>query len=261
MIEEIKNRLLEQNKNWLAIITGGTGSGKSWSALRLAEMIDPDFNITKVCFTSKDFMKTLNSDKIKKGACIVFDEAGVGIPSREWYSVSNKLINYVLQTFRHRNLAVIFTTPSFEFIDSQARKLFHFYFETMKIYRRAGVCILKPLMIQHNPRLGKTYFKYPEYPEGLLKRLKVHKPSHELIMAYERKKKLFSKKLGEDIEETLAAASEKERKSKPLTDEECIKIIKKKLKGEKVTASKIRSVVPVSYHRAEELRDKIKRTY
>ena len=37
--KRIRVRLLYQNKNWLAIITGDTGSGKSYSALRIAKKI------------------------------------------------------------------------------------------------------------------------------------------------------------------------------------------------------------------------------
>jgi len=250
---EIRDRLLNRNKNWLAIICGSTGSGKSWSALRLAELIDPRFSIQQVCFTPQEFMKLLNSGIVKKGSCVVFDEAGVGMPSREWYSLSNRLLSYILQTFRHKNLAVIFTSPSFEFIDSQARKLFHHYFETIRIDRVGEYVILKPLAIQHNPRLAKTYYKYPEYSNCRLTRLKVNKPSEELIRAYENKKNLFSKKLGKDIEESLTPKLEE--KKPQLTDEEIIKIIKKKLKG-KVTVAKIRTIIPLSYNKASIIKEK-----
>jgi ABC-type dipeptide/oligopeptide/nickel transport system ATPase component len=43
IIESVKRRINHQNKNWLAIICGETGSGKSYSALRLAEMIESFF--------------------------------------------------------------------------------------------------------------------------------------------------------------------------------------------------------------------------
>jgi len=106
-------------------------------------------------------MALLNSGELHTGNMIIFDEAGVGIPSREWYSISNKVISYILQTFRRENLGVMFTTPSLDFIDSQARKLFHSYLETKHINREEKYVTLKYMNIQNNPKEGKIYYKYP----------------------------------------------------------------------------------------------------
>jgi len=122
---------------------------------------------------------------------IVFDEAGVGMPAREWFSISNKMIGYILQTFRHQNLGVIFTTPDFSFIDVQARKLFHSYFETSMIDRQKNCAVLKWMNISVSPRYGKIYFIYPviqqDYHRMKLKRINIPHPSQELTTAYEMK--------------------------------------------------------------------------
>ena len=54
------NRINRYNKNWLCIVCGATGSGKSYTALKIAETVDPNFNIKKVVFTAKDFMNLIN---------------------------------------------------------------------------------------------------------------------------------------------------------------------------------------------------------
>lgn len=38
------HKRIEENRNFIAIFTGDTGSGKSYSAIRLAEMVDTTFS-------------------------------------------------------------------------------------------------------------------------------------------------------------------------------------------------------------------------
>lgn len=201
-IKNVKNRLHKRNKNWLAIVCGETGSGKSYTALKIAKAIDPSFNIDRVVFTVKEFMELVTSKKIKRGMVIVFDEAGVQIASREWYSLRNKSINYVLQTFRHQNLGVIFTTPTFDFIDKQTRKLFHAYIETQKINKKHKYVLVKWLNLQPNPKYDKTYFKYQRTSkDGTYKinRVKIYKPEKDLITEYERKRRKYTTKLKNEV--------------------------------------------------------------
>ena len=135
---DLFRRRIRNNKNCLVIFTGDTGSGKSYGALRFAEKLDPEFNEKRIVFTPDKFLEIIRHDKeLHSGNVIIFDEAGVGMASREWYSIQNKILSYVLQTFRFKNLIVIFTVPDFTYIDSQARKLFHFYFETSKILKKS----------------------------------------------------------------------------------------------------------------------------
>jgi len=158
-IKRIRARLLFQNKNWLGIICGETGSGKSYSALSLGYLIS---NRVHVVFTPLEFLSLLNSSKIRKADVVIFDEAGVGMSSREWYSVQNKLLGTVLQTFRNMNVAVIFTTPNLSFIDVQARKLFHNYLETAYLDYETEEAFLKVFDIQINSRIDKIYWKRPK---------------------------------------------------------------------------------------------------
>jgi hypothetical protein len=202
IVHYIKQRI-SKNKNFLGIICGSTGSGKSFSAIELARQVDPNFTLDRCVFKVKDLMANLNEAKLYKGACLVFDEAGVGIPAREWYSISNKLINYVLQTFRHKNLVVLFTTPDFSFIDSSARKLFHCYFETSGIDYKNKVSYLKPLFIQNAPKIGKTYYKYLRvfYRGNIatVRRVSLPCPPSEIIKEYENRKKNFTHDLNRGV--------------------------------------------------------------
>ena len=67
-----------RKKNAGFIVTGATGSGKSWFALKLASDLDPTFNVERVVYNTEAFLKLLvegdSKGKLKPGCAIVFDE-------------------------------------------------------------------------------------------------------------------------------------------------------------------------------------------
>tara|TARA_Y100000310_G_scaffold158454_1_gene157861 strand:+ start:122 stop:1009 length:888 start_codon:yes stop_codon:yes gene_type:complete len=215
-LERIKTRLLRNNKNWLAICCGDTGSGKSYSALALANAISPRGITIKrnVVFNPIQFMERVNNKAdLKKGDIIIFDEAGVGMSSREWYSVQNKLLGSILQTFRNLNLGVIFTTPNLSFIDVQARKLFHNYMETSTIDYEKQIGYLRVYDIQHNSRLDKTYYKTPKFTMGFnkigMKHLGVKKLDDKLCKEYEKVKTEYTENLNQKALEQMKDTGKK----------------------------------------------------
>lgn len=201
---------IKNNKNFLCVITGPTGSGKSYSALKLAEILDPTFNINRVAFKAIEFMRILSTEP-EAGSVIVFDEAGVEMNSRNWQTKINKVINYVLQTFRHRNYIVIFTSPHFGFVDKASRQLFHAHFETVSINRDEKTSLLKPKFVQVNQDSGKIYKKYlrvsSRYGFSPINKLKLRLASKKLLADYESKKMEFTQNLNmeilEDLEESI----------------------------------------------------------
>lgn len=216
---------IERNKNFIACITGQTGSGKSWSALRLAESLDPDFNIDNVCFTAKQFMALINN-KVKplhKGSNLIFDELQVTMGHLDYQSLQAKLLNYILQTFRHRCFVLWVTSPHFNFINASARKLFHSRMETVSINPNKKQVSLKPLLLQVNQDTGDVYRKYLRVwtkGQGItpLKMIRLSMPSKELIQAYEQKKNEFTQELNQSIARDLQRLEDKENKPKPLTE-------------------------------------------
>lgn len=210
-VKRVRARMLFQNKNWLAIICGETGSGKSYSALSLAHLIGGKVHVV---FTPVEFLRLLNSQKLSKGDVIVFDEAGVGMSSREWYSVQNKLLGTILQTFRNMNVAVIFTTPNLSFIDVQARKLFHSYLETSYLDYEAEEAYLKAYDIQVNSRLDKLYYKLPRFQDKngrvlTMSHLVLNKPDSKVVEYYESLKSQYTKRLNEDALSELTKPKER----------------------------------------------------
>jgi len=236
------------NKNLLIIICGPTGSGKSFTAMTLAKIIDHDFNVKeRVVFTVEQFMELLNSGKLKRGSVVIWDEAGVGIPAREWYTISNKAINYVLQTFRHMNLCVIFTTPSFDYIDKQTRLLFHVYIETVKIDTHNNRVVCKIMENQFNPAMGKEYRKY-FWIDGIKKeRINVGKPTQNMINDYEDIKLKFSRKLREDVTKDVQHVQE-QLTARRITDEEIQAELRKM--NQRPTTAEVQRIFKIGKDRA-----------
>jgi ABC-type oligopeptide transport system ATPase subunit len=198
------------NKNVMIILVGGCGSGKSYAGLTLGTLVDPTFGIDRVVFGAEDFLRLINSE-LPAGSVVMWDEAGVGIPAREWQSISNKLISYVTQTFRHQNLVVMFSVPSFDFVDKNLRALFDLCLITAGINKTEQICYLKPQFLQNNPRYAKIYskYKYANYngARGKVNRTFVSIPPLWLRRAYETKKQMFTNKLNKSAQKSLTESN------------------------------------------------------
>lgn len=225
LIQYIDDRIKKRNKNFMMVIVGPTGSGKSYATLRLAELLDPDFNIDRCCFRAKEFMgcinKLIQEGKAKAGTVVVWDEVGVEHNAREFMTISNRVINYFFQTCRHLNLIILMTLPLLSSIDSASRKLMHAIAETNSINTSRKTCSLKIKMLQTNVISGKEYLKYLRYKKNqrVYKscRIKVNLPSKNLLEQYEKKKKEFTDYLNRTIMKELERVDDRDRIKKALS--------------------------------------------
>jgi len=226
LVAQIKKRI-QRKKNFVACIVGETGSGKSYYALRLAELIKPNFDVNlNVVFTAKDFLKRINDrdpeTMLKKGDVLIFDEAGTGegISSREWWNLTNRLINYMLQTFRYRQIICFFTVPLQHFIDKQARELVHCVITMQKILHNKKIARARIKCIQPNYMTGKIYAKRPivyvaGFPPRKIDMLGLRIPSKNLRREYERKKDVWNREFGKKLLRELEIKESDEKKDEP----------------------------------------------
>lgn len=235
-------RTTKQNKNNLISLVGKTGSGKTYTAMSICEIMSKmdgvPFGIEHVVFSLRELMDLINSGNLKRGSKIVFDEPQVSISAREFQSTANKVFNFLLSTFRHRNLTLFFCTPFESLLDKNTRRLFHGRFETLSINRKNNTCRIKPRFLEYSDYKVEPYRKQLiilfENEEGTRKSEKlfywdVPKPSQKLIDQYEEKKLQFTNNLNKNISETLkkfdesgksltAEQVEEKAKRKPLTE-------------------------------------------
>ena len=244
-VSYIKQRI-RKNKNFLGFCSGPTGSAKSYSSIRMCEELDPEFNIDRIVFGGLALMRLINSGTLKKGSAIVFEEAGIELSNKNWQSTTNKMLNYLLQTFRHRNFILIFNSPYMDFVDASTRKLFHAEFRTVGIDFKKNEAKLKPVFLQYNSRLKKFYYHRLKVitPEGNLPVdiWRVAKPSEPLRILYEAKRKKFTGKLNRDIVAELEAVENKGVKKKTLTDvqEDTLTMLREGMTIEKIALKRQR---------------------
>jgi hypothetical protein len=225
-IRWIKKRI-SCNLNFISLFQGATGIGKTWSAISMARMIDEEFNVNQIVFDFKELMAVINSDwfKQKKWKIIIFDEPQITISNRNWQSLNNKMMNWLLSTFRHQNVILVFCSPYVDFLDSQSMKLLHCIFECVGVNKKTDLSRVRPKIQQYNSYMKKTY----QHPLYVIKGKKVialrdwyiPKPSMALIEQYEEKKSAFTSNLNKDILDKLNDLSkdkkpETTRSAKPI---------------------------------------------
>ena len=194
---------IRKNKNVLICICGGTGSGKSYAALQLADMIQQrtikqPLRHDQIVFDGIQFMK--RTETLEKGSVIIWDEIGVGLNSRRSMSNINIALNNKFQVFRFQNLITIFTTPDFGYIDVATRKLLHAYMDTVQIDFKTNLNKVKLLQVQNNPKMSKIYYHtFQVLASGgnryRMPHVFIKKPRDDLIRDYENHKKGFNKEL------------------------------------------------------------------
>ena len=202
---------VESGKNVLCGVFGETGGGKSISTLQIMRGLylyrygkEPtdDYLLKHTFFKAKPFLEDmqklaqyLKDTGKKKKQVWLFDEAGVEASSRSWQSLQNKIIGWLAQTFRNLQQIIFFTTPSLSFLDSNVRKLLHFYLEAVDIDKKKSICILKPLQMQYNTRMDKIYYHNLQYPtqKGIIEVevMGCPKITDELEAKYENAKATF----------------------------------------------------------------------
>jgi len=212
---------VERNKNFVGLIVGPTGSGKSYTAVSIGEMMDPNFTIDRVVFHPIDLMNQIQNADLKPGSVLVFEEVGIAMDSANWQTGIIKMLKYVLETFRHRRFILLMTVPNATFLFKSGRMLLHGLFEMTGIDKANNMALMKPKLCQYSDLRNKMYYKYLRVvgPTGSrkLKTWAVPKPSEPLRLAYEAKKKAFTDKLFEDVSSFLTNPEKKKEKFKDVT--------------------------------------------
>lgn len=259
-VRYIKSRI-DKKKNFLCLVSGQTGGGKSYTCLSVALMLDKNFTADRIVFGLSGLMKLINSgENFPAGTVFVWDEFQIEGSSRNWQSLTNKLLNSLLSTFRHRNFILLINSPYEDFIDSQSRKLLHANWEVTGINYEKEKTIIKPMIVQYNGRRKQFYYKYLRIRtnKGIspVTKWSVPRPPKWITDTYELMKHQFTNNLNKSIERQLnknELISNKEI-TKQLTDKQAeVLTSMKELDGNtSLVADKLKmSVRNVQFHIAQ----------
>ncbi|MGB3907458.1 MAG: hypothetical protein WBL02_03380 [Methanomethylovorans sp.] len=187
----IKHRINIEDKSQMLLIVGEMGSGKSLAAVSIACKIDPSFDVCpRIVYTVPDFLDTLI--KMKKGQCIIFDEAGVGVPAREWQHAQNKIMSIITQILRYKNVCCIFTTPNIRLLDINVREAMNGFIKPRYIDTKhnVNVCKYKIIMVNDDGVVVKRDFIYYDGKSGaageIIDPLYIPRPNQEIEEHYKK---------------------------------------------------------------------------
>jgi len=108
MVEEIKrirNNVLNKDRDFVLVIDGEEGSGKSVLAQQIADQLDEKFTIENIVFNADQFIERLK--KAPKHSCIVLDEAYNSANSRSALTEVNKSLVNTLFLIRFISSTII----------------------------------------------------------------------------------------------------------------------------------------------------------
>ena len=195
LTDHIRFSVHEMNLSRVITMTGPPGSGKSWAALRIGELCGDGFSIDSVVFPGIEYIKKVADPNLKPGTVITWDDAGLGAPARQFWSVLNQSVGLVAQSSRFRRLVVICTLPDQSFLDAQPRKLTNLHFEMIARSQPGSPGIARVYTVETSPKSGKIYYKHPRMAEEdgrkALEMIKFSAPSKDLSDAYEHRKQAY----------------------------------------------------------------------
>lgn len=157
---KIKAKLKQKDRDFVYIVDGDEGAGKSVFSMQLCKTIDENFDLSKVCMTPEEFRnRILSSNKYE---AILYDEAFTGLSSRTPLNEINNILVSLMMQMRQKNLFVVITLPSFFILDKyaalwRARGLFHVYFKEGNRGRFVFFSKKKKKLLYI---LGKKFFNY-----------------------------------------------------------------------------------------------------
>jgi len=207
------NNRFDKGLNTNLFIIGLSGTGKSSTSIRIAELIVKYRGEETEIFivdSLLDLLKALR--QAREGDIIVVEETSVLFPSRRSMAEENVSINKVMDTCRKRMLTIISNAPLWNSIDSHMRALGHVLIETLRINKKQGVVISKFHRLQTNPLSSKTY-RHTMTRNGIdVSRMITRMPSKERWKTYEESKDKFMEELYKRLEAKQLKKKDKEDK-------------------------------------------------
>lgn len=120
-LDAVRDIIIKKDYDWIDIITGPEGVGKTSLAANKCRYIDPTFRLDKdTAFSYDDMVRMIK--KSYPGKAVLIDEGALIFFSRDYAGTSTKDAVKMLTTMRAFNLFVAICIPNFWIIDKYIRE-------------------------------------------------------------------------------------------------------------------------------------------
>jgi len=206
---KIWDRVHKEDKNYMCIVCGQTGEGKSEFGLRLCQLLDPDFTVDQVAFELDDFMRLVEDRSYGEGSAILFDEVGVALDAATHYDQDQLKINRILQTWREQNRILVMTAPHIRLIQKKSRGLLHGQFDMKDINLKYHMSTAFYRHFSQDTDTGEVWKKNPrlrdpsDHATKQFQTVSLFKPSPDIVEPYQEKKIEFNNRLNQQVKEEV----------------------------------------------------------
>ncbi len=154
------DQLKKKDNNKLFLVCGDTGIGKSAFTFQMSSVIDPDFGLKNIQFTTAQMQEGL---KTLPNQAVVFDEAFRGASGRNTMNKTQKQLLQMLYEIRQLNQCVFLVSPSFFRLDEAiavelADAMFYIY-KIRNSKRRA-------FRVFNNKKKNMLYYRAKKYKKS-----------------------------------------------------------------------------------------------
>lgn len=119
-LDGIRNLVLKKDMDWLIVVEGMEGVGKTTLALKMCRYFDPKFNIKKVCFNLEQFKDAVRTSKF--GDAINIDEGALMCFTRDAMKGEVKEFIRLMTAIRQYRLLIVICIPDFYLLDKYIRE-------------------------------------------------------------------------------------------------------------------------------------------
>ena len=119
-LDAIREIILKKDFDWVHVVTGYEGVGKSTLAMHICNYIDRNFNVDKIVFSADELIKAVKNSS--PGDAIMVDEGALIFFSRDSMTKESKKAIRLLTGMRTYNLFIVINIPNFFILDKYIRE-------------------------------------------------------------------------------------------------------------------------------------------
>lgn len=164
ILSTIHNRIHKEKLNFLCLVTGHVGKGKSMVASTFARMLDPTFNLSRVKFSAEAVLDIVDGKDMPPGTSYVPDESGSFFEKRRAMSNKNLILTHMIQTFRMMQAITFWTVPNKNQIDSQLLQMADAIIEVKSVNRNSREVLASFKWLKPSAKGSNVMYNFPKKP-------------------------------------------------------------------------------------------------